>query len=161
PSNPLHRRLQPTSLLDCSDCYRLERESPGGIRTHWKSAPFHGALRQAASLFIDSRSMLEGGVSMHTVRRRGAVLIVAGGLSLFAAYGVPAHHSVWAEFDRDNPVEMRGRFVSMDWINPHSWVHFEAAMADGSTAKWSAETPPPNQLIRQGWRRSDIQPGDE
>src|SRR5690606_9959988 len=49
PGNPLHRRLQPTSLLDCSDCYRLERESPGGIRTHWKSAPFHGALRQAAS----------------------------------------------------------------------------------------------------------------
>lgn len=98
---------------------------------------------------------------MHMVRRRGAVSIVAGGLSLFAAHGVPAHHSVWAEFDRDNPVEMRGRFVSMDWINPHSWVHFEVTMADGSTATWSAETPPPNQLIRQGWRRSDIQPDDE
>ncbi len=23
-----------TSLRDCSDCYRLERQVPGGIRTH-------------------------------------------------------------------------------------------------------------------------------
>lgn len=37
--DPLHRRLQPLRYLhDCSDCYRLERKSPGGIRTHWKSA---------------------------------------------------------------------------------------------------------------------------
>jgi hypothetical protein len=49
----------------------------------------------------------------------------------------------------------------MDWINPHSWVHFEVTMEDGSKVVWAAETPPPNQLIRQGWRRSDIQPGDE
>lgn|GEM_PF-1616536 len=36
--DPLHRRLQPLRYLhDCSDCYRLERKSPGGIRTHWKS----------------------------------------------------------------------------------------------------------------------------
>lgn len=39
PSDPLHRRLQPLRYLhDCSDCYRLERKSPGGFRTHWKSA---------------------------------------------------------------------------------------------------------------------------
>jgi hypothetical protein len=32
---PLHRRLQPLRYLrDCSDCYRLERQLPGGIRTH-------------------------------------------------------------------------------------------------------------------------------
>lgn len=72
-----------------------------------------------------------------------------------------AHHSVWAEFDNASPVELRGRFVEMDWINPHSWVHFEVAEADGSTVAWAAETPPPNQLIRQGWRRSDLKAGDE
>jgi hypothetical protein len=37
----------------------------------------------------------------------------------------------------------------------------EVTLEDGSKAAWAAETPPPNQLIRQGWRRSDIQPGDE
>jgi hypothetical protein len=28
---------------DCSSCYRQERKFPGGIRTHWKIAPLHGA----------------------------------------------------------------------------------------------------------------------
>lgn len=72
-----------------------------------------------------------------------------------------AHHSVWAEFDNSTALELRGRFIEMDWINPHSWVHFEVTMDDGSKVIWAAETPPPNQLIRQGWRRSDLQAGDE
>jgi len=86
---------------------------------------------------------------------------VVSALLLFGAARATAHHSVWAEFDNGKPVEMRGRFIEMDWINPHSWVHFEVTNADGSTTTWAAETPPPNQLIRQGWRRSDIQPDDE
>ena len=46
--DPLHRRLQPPhSLGDCSDCYRLERQLPGGLRTHWKTVPLHGALNKA------------------------------------------------------------------------------------------------------------------
>ena len=45
---PLHRRLQPfRHLHSCSDCYRLERQLPGGIRTHWKTVPLHGAPRTA------------------------------------------------------------------------------------------------------------------
>jgi hypothetical protein len=45
----LHQRASPNrvSFLDCSDCYWLERKLPGGLRTHWKTTPFHGALRQA------------------------------------------------------------------------------------------------------------------
>jgi hypothetical protein len=82
-------------------------------------------------------------------------------LSLIVTAQALAHHSVWAEFDNARPLEMRGRFLQMDWINPHSWVHFEVTMEDGSKVVWAAETPPPNQLIRQGWRRSDIQPEDE
>jgi hypothetical protein len=41
--DPLHQRLQPFRYLhDCSDHFRLEH-LPGGIRTHWKAPPFHGA----------------------------------------------------------------------------------------------------------------------
>ena len=80
---------------------------------------------------------------------------------LLAAAPMLAHHSVWAEFDNDNEIELKGHFVAMDWINPHSWVHLEVTTAAGETVAWAAETPPPNQLIRQGWRRSDLQVGDE
>src|SRR5690606_12042222 len=94
---------------------------------------------------------------MHTIPSRALLCLVLTGFVLPAG----AHHSVWAEFDNSSPVEMRGRFLEMDWVNPHSWVHFEITLEDGSTVAWAAETPPPNQLIRQGWRRSDLQPGDE
>ena len=93
--------------------------------------------------------------------RSSSSVVIVGALLLIAATGSLAHHSVWAEFDNAHPVEMRGRFLEMDWINPHSWVHFEVTTDDGSKVVWAAETPPPNQLIRQGWRRSDIQPDDE
>lgn len=34
-NDSFHRRLQPLRYLhDCSDCYRLERELPGGNHTH-------------------------------------------------------------------------------------------------------------------------------
>jgi len=85
---------------------------------------------------------------------------LTGTLMLATAWPSLAHHSVWAEFDNDNKLELRGRFIEMDWINPHSWVHLEVTLDDGSTQVWAAETPPPNQLIRQGWRRSDLQPDD-
>ena len=55
---------------------------------------------------------------------------------------------------------MVGVFVKMDWVNPHSWVHFEVTLPDGTKQTWEAETPPPNQLIRQGWRRSELTAGD-
>ena len=95
------------------------------------------------------------------VRLRKSLPLLVVLASVLATAASRAHHSVWAEFDNGRPLELRGRFVEMDWINPHSWVHFEVTMDDGSTVAWAAETPPPNQLIRQGWRRSDIQPGDE
>ena len=44
--DPLHRKLRLLRYLHHrSDCYRLERLLPGGIRTHWDRAPLHGTLR--------------------------------------------------------------------------------------------------------------------
>ena len=41
----LHRSasVQFVTSLHRSDCFRLERQLPGGIRTRWDTAPFHGA----------------------------------------------------------------------------------------------------------------------
>jgi hypothetical protein len=44
----------------------------------------------------------------------------ACGLLLLLATTASAHHSVWAEFDNDTPLELRGHFIKMDWLNPHS-----------------------------------------
>jgi hypothetical protein len=76
------------------------------------------------------------------------------------AVPVIGHHAFSAEFDNQRPLDMEGDFVKMDWVNPHSWVHFEVTLPDGTRQVWQAETPPPNQLIRQGWRRTDLKAGD-
>ena len=79
---------------------------------------------------------------------------------LVSAAPLIAHHAFSAEFDNSRPLNMRGVFIQMDWVNPHSWVHFEVTNPDGSKQIWEAETPPTNQLIRQGWRRNEIGVGD-
>ena len=72
-----------------------------------------------------------------------------------------AHHAFSAEFDQSKPVTFTGKFVKMEWVNPHSWVHFEVTASDGKKQIWAAETPPTNQLVRSGWSRNLLQVGDE
>ena len=88
--------------------------------------------------------------------------VVAGGIALLVAQ-VPlrAHHSFAAEFDADNPVQLRGVVTGMDWVNPHSWVYLDVAMPDGKVVNWGAETPPTNVLFKGGWKKDSLKIGDE
>ena len=42
--------MQFVTSLHRSDCFRLERQLPGGIRTRWDTAPFHGAHQYRAKV---------------------------------------------------------------------------------------------------------------
>ena len=74
---------------------------------------------------------------------------------------VAAHHSFAAEYDAQKPVTIKGKFIKMDWINPHSWVHLEVTGEDGKVQQWKAEALPPNGLYRQGWRKDTLKAGEE
>jgi hypothetical protein len=88
-------------------------------------------------------------------------MIAAGAGLILASLPALAHHSFAAEYDSTKPVTLKGKFTSMDWVNPHSWVHFEVTGADGKVAEWKAEALPPNGLYRQGWRKDSLKPGTE
>src|SRR5258707_3920856 len=88
-------------------------------------------------------------------------LTLAAAALAVASLPVLAHHSFAAEYDSSKAVTIKGKFVKMDWVNPHSWVWVEVTGADGKTATWRAETPPPNGLYRQGWTKNSLKVGEE
>lgn len=86
------------------------------------------------------------------------------GSAVVALGAVPAptsaHHSFASEFDRNQPFRIEGAVESVEWTNPHGWLHVDVE-EDGETVTYDLELPSPSTLIRQGWRRNDVQPGDK
>ena len=93
---------------------------------------------------------------MRTLR---VVALVAAGL-LLAAPG-RAHHAFSAEFDVDRPLQLRGKLVKWEMINPHSWFHIDVEDENGSVTTWMIEGGSPNQLIRLGVTRNTLAIGTE
>ena len=70
-----------------------------------------------------------------------------------------AHHSFAAEYD-NKQITIKGKFTGMDWVNPHSWVHIDVVGSDGKVTNWAGETPPPNGLFRNGWKKDTLKAGE-
>jgi hypothetical protein len=72
-----------------------------------------------------------------------------------------AHHSFAAEFDFQKPVTLKGVVVQWEMINPHGWITIDVAGENGKAARWMVETSNPNGLMRLGWTKRSLKPGDE
>lgn len=71
-----------------------------------------------------------------------------------------AHHSFNAEFDGSRPIEVTGAVKRLEWTNPHAWLYVDGPDEHGIRQVWEFELPPPNGLMRNGWRRDSLVPGD-
>ena len=70
-----------------------------------------------------------------------------------------AHHS-FAPMDLERTVTLEGVINEFQWTNPHTWIEIDVLDENGGVERWSVEANSPNQLIRQGWRSTDLAPGD-
>jgi len=73
---------------------------------------------------------------------------------------VSAHHSFASEFDIDQPFEVTGSVKSLVWRNPHARLHIDVEEDSGEIVTYDFELVSPNSLMRQGWSRNDLKPGD-
>jgi hypothetical protein len=72
-----------------------------------------------------------------------------------------AHHSFAAEFDVEQPVQLRGTVTEVEFMNPHSWIHIDVKKDDGSIEQWAIEGGTPNTLFRMGINRNSLPVGTE
>lgn len=84
------------------------------------------------------------------------------GLALsLAAASASAHHSQ-AHFNLDPAAieTIQGTVTRFDFRNPHVYLYLETVEADGSTAVWELEATSTPNLIRRGWARDTLTPGE-
>ena len=91
------------------------------------------------------------------VRAVWKLAAVAAVLTPFVASG---HHSFAVFFDPSKNVSVTGKVKAFRFTNPHGLVVLEVTDAQGHVREWRAETNAPAVLVRRGWTRDAIKPGE-
>jgi len=90
-------------------------------------------------------------------RLRPLLTVVGVGLALLPA--AHAHHSQ-SEFDLRSKLEVEGIVTKLEWKSPHARLYVDVKNDKGEVVNWNFELPSPNTLMRRGWKRDALQPGD-
>lgn len=87
-------------------------------------------------------------------------LLLAVGFTAAMPQAAYAHHS-WSEYDAKIPVHIEGTVSKVEWKSPHARLYVDVVAVGGETINWNIELPSPNTLMRRGWKRHDVQAGDQ
>ena len=85
-----------------------------------------------------------------------AAILAAG--AVLAAMPALAHHS-FAMFDQRKVMTLDGTVREFQWTNPHAFIELDVT-TDGKTQRWAIELNSPNNLKRQGWKRTSLKTGE-
>jgi hypothetical protein len=70
-----------------------------------------------------------------------------------------AHHST-AYFDGTTTVSVKGTLTRVEWRSPHIYFTVAAMEPTGETVEWTFESVPTPLMVRAGWTREMVTPGD-
>lgn len=87
--------------------------------------------------------------------------LIAAALVCLAPAAAVAHHSFAVYFDPSEEVTIKGKVTAFRFTNPHGTIVLDVTDAQGRVREWRAETNAPVVLMRRGWTRTSVKPGDE
>jgi len=93
------------------------------------------------------------------MRVRSLALCAVFGATLFQAIPALAHHSNVA-FEVTKVVTITGVVKDFQWRNPHTWVLLTIDDGKGGKVDWAVEGRAPGVLLRAGWTKNSLKPGD-
>jgi hypothetical protein len=93
------------------------------------------------------------------MRKLISMAVVGAALALAAPHAAFAHHSFAAFFDPDKIVRVTGTVTDFKFANPHGTITLDVKKG-GKVQEWRVETNAPVVLMRRGWSKDVIKPGD-
>ena len=95
-----------------------------------------------------------------TMTIRTALLSLTASV-LAVALPAHAHHSFPAQYDAEKPITLTGTVTEVQWTNPHIFIYIDVpGDGSGEVVNWALEMGGPNALLRLGWKRDSLKPGD-
>jgi hypothetical protein len=92
-------------------------------------------------------------VSLKTAFVAAMIAVLAIAMPLLAHHGTAA-------FDTSKEVTVKGNITDFVFSNPHVQVYFKVKNDKGEEEQWQGELTAPNKLIRAGWNKRTLKPGD-
>jgi DNA/RNA endonuclease YhcR with UshA esterase domain len=86
--------------------------------------------------------------------------LVTGIVSLGISCPMLAHHGR-ANYDATKIVTIMGTVSAFQFSNPHAQLFLDVKDDKGKVERWIGEGTSPNILVREGWDRKTIKPGDQ
>jgi hypothetical protein len=90
---------------------------------------------------------------------RKPLRLAAVSAAVLTASAASAHHG-FGNFDRSREVSLEGTITSIDFVNPHAYVYFEAANPDGTKVAKRCEMRAATVLRRSGWSAEMFKAGE-
>ena len=95
------------------------------------------------------------------MRRISSAAPAALVIGLLSFSGVAFAHHSGAMFDTSKKVDVSGTIVDFNWSNPHANFKVNVDKPGGGSEIWAVEMNSPNYLVRDGWKRTSLKPGDK
>ena len=77
-----------------------------------------------------------------------SIALLGAGLAVAAV--AEAHHG-FGNFAMNEDIVLTGTITRLDFVNPHSWVHFKVTDENGNTEEYRCELRSATILRRSGW----------